>query len=243
MPLPEGWIVPDWPAPASVRAFVTTRVGGVSEGAYASMNLGAAGGDLPASVARNRAILASHMPAEPHWLRQVHGNDVAEPGRDPGATADAAVTHRPGIACAVLTADCLPVFLCDEAGTAVGMAHAGWRGLAAGIVERAVDRMGVEGSRLIAWLGPAIGPQAFEVGGEVRAAFVSQDPAAAVAFAEKEGGKFLADLYALARQRLAAAGVRRVSGGAFCTFTETGRFFSYRRQRLSGRMASVIWRE
>lgn len=243
MPLPEGWIVPDWPAPASVRAFVTTRAGGVSEGPYASMNLGAASGDAPSSVARNRAILASHMPAEPHWLRQVHGNDVAEPGRELAATADAAVTRRPGIACAVLTADCLPVFLCDEAGAAVGMAHAGWRGLAAGVIERAVERMGVEGARVMAWLGPAIGPQAFEVGGEVRAAFVSHDPVAAVAFREKEGGKFLADLYVLARQRLAAAGVKQVSGGAFCTWTETGRFFSYRRQRQSGRMASVIWRE
>jgi polyphenol oxidase len=241
--LPDGWIVPDWPAPASVRALVTTRSGGVSEGPYASMNLGQSSGDRLASVARNRAILASHLPAEPLWLRQVHGTDVFEAGRDPDAAADAALTRAPGVACAVLTADCLPVFLCDEAGTSVAIAHAGWRGLAAGIVERTVERMGTGHARLLAWLGPAIGPQAFEVGAEVRAAFLAQDPAADAAFIDKGGGKYLADLYALARRRLAASGVTRVSGGTFCTWTETGRFFSYRRERQSGRMASVIWLE
>jgi YfiH family protein len=241
--LPEGWIIPDWPAPASVRAFVTTRAGGVSEGPYASMNLGQSSGDRPESVARNRAILAGHLPAGPRWLRQVHGNAVADADREGEVAADAAVTRRPGVACAVLTADCLPVFLCDAAGTTVGMAHAGWRGLAAGIVERTVEQMGGDGARLMAWLGPAIGPRAFEVGAEVRTAFLAHDPAAQKAFVEKGGGKYLADLFALARLRLAASGVTQVSGGAFCTWTETGRFFSYRREKQSGRMASVIWRE
>ena len=243
MPLPEGWIVPDWPAPASVRALVTTRAGGVSEGPYASMNLGQNSGDRPSSVARNRAILAGHLPAEPRWLRQVHGAGVVEAGRDTDDPADAAVARAPGVACAVLTADCLPVFLCDASGASVGIAHAGWRGLAAGVLERTVERMATGGARLMAWLGPAIGPQAFEVGAEVRAAFLAHDPGADAAFVDKGGGKYLADLYALARQRLAASGVTQVSGGAFCTWSESGRFLSYRREKMSGRMASVIWLE
>jgi polyphenol oxidase len=242
VPLPEGWIVPDWPAPVCVRAFVTTRAGGVSQGPFASMNLGASGGDRPENVARNRAILRAHLPGEPRWLRQVHGPAVAQ-AQDADATADAAVTRERAVACAVLTADCLPVFLCDETGTAVGMAHAGWRGLAAGVIERTVERMGIEGARLMAWLGPAIGPRAFEVGSEVRAAFLAHDTSADRAFTDKGGGKYLADLYALARFRLAALGVKQVSGGNFCTWTETGRFFSYRREQRSGRMASLIWLE
>jgi YfiH family protein len=243
VPLPEGWIVPDWPAPAAVRAFVTTRAGGVSEGPHASMNLGLASGDLPERVARNRAILASHLPAAPRWLRQVHGTAVAEAGQEGEGAADAVVARVPGAACAVLTADCLPVFLCDAAGAAVAVAHAGWRGLAAGVLERTVERMGIGGARLMAWLGPAIGPQAFEVGAEVRAVFVAHDGEARGAFVELREGKYLADLYALARQRLAACGVTQVSGGGLCTWTDSGRFFSYRREPLGGRMASVAWLE
>ena len=246
MSLPEGWIVPDWPAPRAVRAFVTTRAGGVSEGEYASMNLGAGGGDEAGRVRRNREIVRAHLPGDPAWLAQVHGTAVADLDRlDPEARprADAAVTSTPGRVAVVLTADCLPLLLCDRGGRRVGVAHAGWRGLAAGVVEGAVRAMGVAPGELVAWMGPAIGPHAFEVGGEVREAFVAADPAAAHAFAPHAPGKFLADLYRLAAQRLARAGVREVHGGGFCTWTERTRFFSYRREKASGRMGTFVWME
>lgn len=240
----SDWIVPHWPAPAGVRAYATTRAGGVSAGAYASMNLAAHVGDDAAAVEENRRRLRAHLPAEPLWLSQVHGNAVARVGEAvAGVEADAAVARRKGAVCAVLTADCLPVLLCNDVGTVVAAAHAGWRGLAGGVIEAAVRAMNEPPPRLLAWLGPAIGPQAFEIGAEVRAAFLAHSPDAAAAFAAKENGKWLADLYRLAEQRLNALGVERVFGGGFCTFTEAERFYSYRREGNTGRMASLIWLE
>lgn len=244
MRLPAGWIVPDWPAPARVRAFVTTREGGVSEGEYGSLNLGANGGDDPARVAANRLAVRAHLPATPRWLSQVHGTAVADLdalGESEVAVADAAATCVPGTVAAVLTADCLPVFLCRDDGSRVAVAHAGWRGLAAGVLENAVAALGGDPARALAWLGPAIGPAAFEVGPEVREAFVSVQAEAGAAFAARGQGKHLADLYALARLRLARAGVRGVTGGGFCTYTERSRFFSYRRAKASGRLGAFIW--
>jgi len=238
------WIVPDWPAPASVRALVTTRTGGVSAGAYAALNLAAHVGDDPAAVEENRRRLRAHLPAEPLWLSQVHGRAVvrAEDAVE-GAEADAAFTRRAGAVCAVLTADCLPVLLCNDVGTVVAAAHAGWRGLAGGVIEAALRAMNEPPPRLLAWLGPAIGPQSFEVGAEVRAAFLAHAPDAAAAFVAKENGKWLADLYRLATQRLNALGVSRVHGGGRCTFLEADSFYSYRREQTTGRMASLIWLE
>lgn len=238
----NGWIVPDWPAPPQVRALVTTRAGGVSRGPFASMNLASHVGDAPAAVAENRRRLRERLPAEPLWLNQVHGREVACADRSPaGVEADASFTGQAGRVCAVLTADCLPLLLCDEGGSVVGAAHAGWRGLAGGVVEAALQAMRVPPQDVLAFLGPAIGPQAFEVGEEVRAAFMAQSMDAAAAFAEKGDGKWRADLYLLARQRLETLGVARIYGGGRCCFTESGSFYSYRRERVTGRMASLIW--
>lgn len=245
MSLPADWIVPDWPAPANVRAFVTTREGGVSEGEYASMNIGASCGDDPARVARNRAIARAHLPADPAWLAQVHGTDVADLDEPLHGVprVDAAVTRRRGRVAVVQTADCLPLLLCDRDGTCVGAAHAGWRGMSAGVIENAVAALAVAPARVVAWMGPAIGPAAFEVGPEVREAFLRHDAHAAAAFVAHRPGKYLADLYALARLRLARAGVREVHGGGWCTFRESARFFSYRRVAASGRMGAFVWME
>ena len=240
----SDWIVPDWPAPANVRALITTRAGGVSRGPHASMNLAAHVEDDPAAVAENRRRLRARLPAEPLWLDQVHGTRAVCAERSPATPqADAAYTRRPGTVCAVLTADCLPVLLCDEAGTVACAAHAGWRGLAAGVIEAAVQAMDAPPEKLLACFGPAIGPQAFEVGADVREAFVSRSAGAAAAFAARENGKWLADLYLLARQRLNASGVTHVFGGGACTFAEAERFYSFRRERVTGRMASLIWME
>ena len=242
----HGWIVPDWPAPKRVRALITTRLGGTSRGAYAGMNLGMRAGDAAEDVARNRATLRQWLPAEPLWLRQVHGTAVAADGATDGNfEADASVAHHPDTVCAVLTADCLPVLLCDEAGTAVAAAHAGWRGLCAGVIERTVEAMQRPARALLAYLGPGIGPAVYEVGPEVRQAFMAVDTQAEAAFAFVPGkpGKYLADLYALARQRLANCGVVSIHGGGYCTYTERERFFSYRRDGATGRMASLIWME
>lgn len=240
------WIVPDWPAPARVRAFATTRPGGVSEGEYASLNLGTGGGDDPGRVARNRLVLREHLPEMPDWLAQRHGVEVARLGRERAAepaVADGAVTSAPRRVCAVLTADCMQLLLCDAAGTQVGAVHAGWRGMAAGVIESGVRALGVEPSRVLAWMGPTIGPRAFEVGPEVREAFLATDPGAGEAFAPYNPGKYLADLYQLARRRLERCGVTHIHGGGFCTFTERDRFFSYRREKKSGRMGAFIWLE
>jgi hypothetical protein len=242
----EAWIVPEWPAQAHVRAFVTTRAGGVSEGEYASLNLGLRSGDAAQNVERNRRIVREHLPQAPRWLAQVHGAEVAmadDLADDANAMADAAVARKPGRVCAVLTADCMPIFLADEWGTHVAVAHAGWRGMAAGVIENTVAAMGSPPEGLLAWMGPAIGPDAFEVGPEVREAFIANDPASASAFRSHRPGKFMADLYALARGRLVRAGVREVHGGGFCTFRDTERFFSYRREKQSGRMGAFIWME
>lgn len=235
-------LVPAWPAPTNVRALQTLRTGGCSPAPWNSFNLGNHVGDSPALVAANRAMLNERLPAEPFWLQQVHG--IAAVNADFEANlleADAAIGRLPGRVCAVMTADCLPVLLCDRAGTVVAAAHAGWRGLAAGVLEATIKKMDVPASNLLAWLGPAIGPKCFEVGDEVRATFVDKDPSATLAFAAKPSGKWLADIYTLARQRLQAAGVNSISGGDFCTFTEAERFFSYRRDGVTGRMASLIW--
>jgi hypothetical protein len=237
-------IVPDWPAPPGVRALVTTRHGGVSRGACASLNLATHVGDDPAAVAENRARLRRDLPAEPVWLNQVHGTAVARADTaSVGETADAAVTAVRRTVCAVMTADCLPVLLCAEDASAVGAAHAGWRGLAGGVLEAAVSALGTPAPRLMAWLGPAIGPTSFEVGDEVRQVFVRHAPRAAGAFAARGSGKWLADLYELARQRLEAAGVNRVYGGVYDTYAQTDVFFSYRRAPGAGRMASLVWLE
>ena len=246
MTKPAGWIIPDWPAPARVRAFVTTREGGVSAGEYASMNLATSSGDDSASVERNRRIVCEQLPDTPRWMIQVHGTGVADldihrPSDVP--TADAAISSTPGRVATVLTADCMPLFVADMKGGRVGVAHAGWRGMAAGVIENVVAALGVPPANVTAWMGPAIGPDAFEVGPEVKEAFERFDPAATAAFAPHAPGKFMADLYLLARQRLARVGVREIHGGGFCTYRDAERFFSYRRVRKSGRMGAFIWIE
>ena len=242
------WIVPEWPAPERVGALVTTRSGGVSAGPYASMNLGRRTDDDAAAQAENRRRLEAFLPGPPAWLDQVHGAAVARLGRDAFAqalpAADAAVTAERGVVCAVLVADCLPVLFADRAGTAVGIAHAGWRGLAAGVLEATIAELaalGVDRADLVAWLGPAIGPAAFEVGADVRDAFRAVDPGADEFFVPHRPGKWHADLCGLARRRLAHGGVAHVCGGGFCTFGDAARFFSYRRERRSGRMAAAVW--
>lgn len=235
-------IKPDWPAPAAVQALVTTRAGGVSLPPYDSLNLGDHVGDDPVAVVLNRQRLRALLPAEPRWLKQVHGTVVAKADMivEP-VEADAAVSFTAGMVCAVLTADCLPVLFCDRQGTRVAAAHAGWRGLAAGVLEAAAAAMQCPSSDILAWLGPAIGPQAFEVGEEVREAFVRDLPAAARAFTPRQSGKWLADIYELARLRLARAGVREVYGGGLCTYSDSERFYSYRREKATGRMAALVW--
>ncbi len=241
MTLPADWIVPDWPAPERVRAFITTRAGGVSSGPYSSFNLGDTTADDPAAVRTNKARLEALLPSRPRWLRQVHGARVVAAETAAGERADAACTAASGVVCAVKIADCMPVLLTDTAGSVVAVAHAGWRGLAAGVVENTVHALGVEPGSLMAYLGPAIGPRAFEVGEEVRAAFCAVDAAAAAAFEPHTPGKWLADLFALGRQRLAGCGVRRVYGGGLCTYSDPGRFYSHRRNPVTGRMAALIW--
>ncbi len=246
MTLPHAdWIVPDWPAPARVRALVTTRAGGESKGAYAAFNLGLRSGEDASVVMRNRERLAACLPSAPCWMNQVHGvavADLAQAHAEP--QADAAFARIPGQVCVVMTADCLPVLLCDRNADAVAVAHAGWRGLAAGVIGETVKAMAVPAGRLMAWLGPAISQDAYEVGPELRDAFVSVDANDRVAFKPGRPGKFHADLYALARNRLLSAGVQEVYGGGFCTYRDAGRFYSYRRDgAASGRMASLIWLE
>jgi YfiH family protein len=241
-----NWIVPNWPAPPRVRAASTTRGGGVSAGTYASLNLGDHVGDDSEAVAHNRSLLtaALGLPNAPCWLRQVHGTRVCDLDADSNEgppEADASVATTPGTVCAVLTADCLPVLLCDDAGTRVAVAHAGWRGLCAGVIEAAIATFSAPRERLLAWLGPAIGPRKFEVGNDVRDAFVSRDPDDARAFVAIAPGRFLANLETLARLRLRRAGVARIHGGGWCTFSEPERFYSYRRDHVTGRMASLIW--
>ncbi len=236
-------ISPDWPAPARVKAVTTERGGGVSRGRYASLNLGTQVGDDPDSVAGNRRVLAAELelPEEPCWLEQAHGATVVDLDSGPPAAADGAVTSSVARVCAVLSADCLPVLFSNTAAVRVGVAHAGWRGLASGVLPAAVAAMGGDPGDLLAWLGPAIGPAAYEVGAEVRAVFVAADPGADACFTPNARGRWQADLYGLARRSLAAAGVNAIYGGNFCTYTETERFYSHRREAPCGRMATQIW--
>lgn len=239
--MPE-FFVPDWPVPANVKALQTLRSGGVSPAPWHSFNLGDHVGDDPLRVAANRAALCAALPAEPCWLQQVHGTLAVDAENTPKpAIADAAFTRRLNRVCVVMTADCLPVLFCDRTGTVVAAAHAGWRGLLAGVIESTLVAMAVPPAEVVVWLGPAIGPAAFEVGDEVRSAFVALDSAAASDFRAKVEGKWLADLYALARRRLRAAGVSAISGGDMCTFSDDQRYFSYRRDGVTGRMATLIW--
>ena len=230
----------------TVRAVSTTRQGGISPPPYARFNLAEHVGDDPAHVAENRRRLAAMagFPIEPAWLEQVHGITVvdAETALMPVA-ADAAFTRKPGRPCVVMTADCLPVLLCDRAGTVVAAAHAGWRGLAGGVMGATVARLATPPSELLVWLGPAIGPQAFEVGDEVRAAFLALDAGHADHFRPSPAGRWLADLYELARRQLRDLGVKAIYDGDYCTFSEPERFFSYRRENRTGRMATLIWLE
>ncbi|MPZ42955.1 MAG: peptidoglycan editing factor PgeF [Betaproteobacteria bacterium] len=239
---PADWIVPDWPASSRVRAFITTRAGGVSAGPYATFNLGDLTADDPDAVRANKARLDTLLPGPPRWLRQVHGARVVHADDLTSAVqADAAYTATPGVVCAVKIADCMPVLIADAAGTVVAVAHAGWRGLAAGVLENTVAALPVAPAALMAYLGPAIGPSAFEVGDEVRAAFCAVDAAAAEAFRPLRPGKWLADLFRLGRERLAHCGVTHVHGGGLCTYSNPERFYSHRRNPVTGRMAALIW--
>lgn len=235
------WLLPDWPAPARVKACVTTRAGGVSLAPFDTFNLAEHVEDDLQAVTHNRQRLSARIDCSPAWLRQVHGVAVADADPAVVAEADASWTTKTGVACAVLTADCLPVLFCDRAGSRVAAAHAGWRGLAAGVLEATLAALAVPASEVLVWLGPAIGPQAFEVGSEVREVFLGVDPQAASAFVPSaNAGRFMADLYALARLRLAACGVSSVYGGGFCTVSDP-RFYSYRRAARTGRFASLVW--
>lgn len=237
----HDWLVADWPAPARVRTCITTRSGGISLPPYDSFNLAEHVGDEPASVAKNRQRLLSQLGCKPAWLEQVHGIAVAAADPAQVAQADASWTSTANLASVVMTADCLPVLFCDRAGTRVAAAHAGWRGLAAGVLEATLAAMAVPPEDALVWLGPAIGPAHFEVGPEVHAAFVSQHAEAVEAFRPSANpGKYLADLYQLARIRLAARGVTAVYGGGLCTYSDA-RFYSYRRSAQTGRFASLIW--
>jgi polyphenol oxidase len=261
-----AWVEPDWPAPGGVRALSTFRNGGASAAPYASLNLGSHVGDAAAAVAENRRrlALAAGLPSEPVWLMQVHGINVADLDAADGvgraadrgrpralAPADAAFTRQPGRVCAILTADCLPILLAADSGELVAAVHAGWRGLAGGVIEATVQAMAAPPKSLMAWLGPAIGPQHFEVGAEVREALLAGDSQAGAAtgaraeaaFALNARGRFMADLGALARRRLAALGVSRIHGGGECTFAAGDRYFSHRRDGMTGRQATLIWLE
>ncbi len=245
--LVQGRIAPSWGRTGPVRVLTTTRVGGVDGGSRSGFDLGhSEDGATPACAANRRRLrTAFDLPAEPCWLRQEHGIRVIEADAGSAGTlppSDGAWSSTPGRVCAVLTADCLPVVLAEADGGAVAVAHAGWRGLAAGVVEAMVAAIPVEPSRVRAWLGPAIGPRAFEVGPEVRAAFVEHDPAAVTAFQRGREDRWFADLYTLARQRLRNSGITDITGGGHCTFSEPERFFSWRREGCgTGRMATLAW--
>ncbi|WP_293390300.1 peptidoglycan editing factor PgeF [Nevskia sp.] len=240
-------LIPNWPAPAAIRAAFTTREGGVSNGPYAGLNLGRNCGDDPAAVVENRRLLAEHLglPSAPEWLRQVHGTRVLSlPHQQLEPEADGVFTSQADVVCAVQSADCLAVLFCDRDASVVAAAHAGWRGLCAGVLESTVAALPVAPERLMAWIGPAIGPEAFEVGAEVREAFVAFDPVAASCFRPGvQPDKYFGDLFALARQRLTRAGVTQIYGGGISTHADPARFYSFRRDGVCGRMAALIWIE
>ncbi|MCZ2720598.1 peptidoglycan editing factor PgeF [Marinomonas sp. 15G1-11] len=241
-------IHPNWPAPKNVRAYSSTRIGGVSDNEYKGLNLGAHVGDDFYRVASNRRLFQQHtdMPNTLVWLNQIHGTKVLElpllQDENLDNKADASITYKENQVCAILTADCLPILLTNDDGTQVAALHAGWRGLCDGVIEQTVGKF-EEAENVMAWLGPAIGAMSFEVGGEVRAAFLERDSKAVEAFTALGEDKWLGDLYLLARQRLSLMGVNQIYGGDHCTFTERDKFYSYRRDGITGRMASVIWFE
>lgn len=240
-----NFITPNWPAPANVKALQTTRVGGVSHPPFESLNLGAHVSDDAIAVAKNRQLLSPHLPSEPVWVNQVHGVEVIDAAQSTCLqNADASFTTQQNVVCVTMTADCLPVLLCDKAGTVVAAVHAGWRGLCDGAIEATVNKLPVEQSEILAWLGPAIGPNAFEVGDDVRQQFIQQDKRAEQAF-KPHRDKWLCNMYLIARQRLNKMGVTQIYGASidedFCTYTDEARFFSFRRDNVTGRMASLIW--
>jgi len=240
------WLTPDWPAPANVRALTTLRSGGVSQGDFASLNLALHVDDNAAAVVENRRrlIAAASVPNEPLWLEQVHGIDVVEvDGQSSPVRADASIARQPGKVCAIMTADCLPVVFCDVSGTRVAAAHAGWRGLVGGVLAKTVAALDTAPAQLIAWMGPAIEPAAFEVGPEVREQFIAKDSRSDSAFVRNARGRWQADLYELARQELTRLGVAGIHGGGFECFADGERFFSYRRNPRTGRMATLAWIE
>jgi len=240
-----SFITPSWPAPANVKALQTTRTGGVSHAPYNSLNLGVHVDDDEIAVAKNRQLLCPYLPSEPVWLNQVHGIEVIDAAQSTCLqNADASFTTQSNVVCVTMTADCLPVLLCDKAGTVVAAVHAGWRGLCDGAIESAVNKLPVEKSEILAWLGPAIGPDAFEVGEEVRQQFIKHDQQAEQAF-KPQGDKWFCNIYMIAKQRLNQIGVTQVYGASinedFCTYSDEMRFFSFRRDNVTGRMASLIW--
>lgn len=242
-----NFIQPQWPAPANVKALQSTRMGGVSIAHFASLNFGAHVGDDPIAVAENRQLLSAYLPTEPVWVNQVHGVDVIDAAVSSCLqNADASFTTKPNVVCVTMTADCLPLLLCDKKGSVVAAVHAGWRGLCDGVIEAAIAKMQVSPSEILVWLGPAIGPNAFEVGDDVREQFLVKDSQAELAF-KRNGDKWLCNLYLIARQRLNNLGVMQVYGASvnedFCTYTDKARFFSFRRDNVTGRMASMIWLE
>lgn len=234
-------VFPDWPAPANVKAIQTTRRGGLSVKPYDTLNLGSHVQDNSVTVAQNRQLLSHYLPSEPVWLNQVHGIEVVDAAQCTCVPeADAAFARQRSVVCVTMTADCLPVLLCDKQGTVVAAVHAGWRSLCDGVIETTVKKMQASPADLMAWLGPAIGPQAFEVGGEVKAAFVAKDAQSEIAFIS-HGDKWLGNLYLIAKQRLANVGVSAVYGGEECTYSQPEKYFSFRRDGITGRMASLIW--
>jgi YfiH family protein len=246
MSVHPDWIVPEWPAPSRVRAFITTRAGGVSTGAYASLNLGASVDDDPDAVAENRRRVRAALPADPIWLKQVHGTDVIDADAHPRLPhADASIASMPGTVCAIQAADCVPVLFTDLSGSVVAAAHAGWRGLAGGVLGNTVAAMQARGTRaedILAYIGPGIGAYAFEVGQDVYDAFTARDPGASTAFVAQPAGKWLANLHALVQRALRGSGVTRIYGEPLCTVSDPARFFSHRRDRITGRLAALIWR-
>lgn len=242
---PLDFIQPNWPVPNNVKALQTTRVGGVSVGPYTSLNLGAHVGDDLIDVERNRQLLNPYLPSAPVWVNQVHGIKVIDAASNRSLQdADASYSTLANVVCVTMTADCLPILLCDTKGTVVAAVHAGWRGLCDGVIEAAVHKMAVPTNEILAWLGPAIGPQAFEVGDEVRAQFIAKDPQASFAF-KPHANKWLCDIYLIAKQRLQTIGVNQIYGATinaeFCTYSAPEHFYSFRRENITGRMASLIW--
>lgn len=240
------WITPDWPAPANIKAFTTLRDGGYSKPPYNSLNLALHVEDEPNTVLANRRLLVEQLklPSMPIWLNQIHSTITVDAGNIHHIPdADASFTTKPGIVCAVLTADCLPLLVCNKQGTLVSAIHAGWRGLAKGVIEAAISPLTAKPDDLLVWLGPAMGPQKFEVGADVIDLFIAHDAAAKAAFTQYTATTWLADIYQLAKQRLHKLGIRHIFGGTHCTYTEQDLFFSFRRDAKTGRMANMIWME